>query len=1450
MVGNVVAADAMMSGGDGQPETLVGVTVTLGGEHAMGETMETAEDGGFAFTGLRAGTYTVTISDYPEDVSFETVSLEIEVEVGEVGQADFTGHFIRTSAVEGQVVIEGEGLAGVTVVLVGGPADESYTMLTDADGMYRFEDLRPGDYTVSISDFDTRDYEFASTSQDVSVDLDETGTVSFTGVLLRTSGISGRVSVEGMGLGEIEVTLASGDESRTAMTDAGGQYSFAGLAAGDYTVSIAVDSDAYVFDSMSEDVTLGDDESKIVNFEGAHATTASVSGMVFLDEATKNDMFDEGEAPLAHAGIPVALVGPGVNEQRVGATDDTGAFSFTGLRSGPYQLVVLIDATVAAALAANDVAYGGPGNGYEIALGVGEAASQSIPFDITHTTVNFTVSLKHGDDMGAALPGATVTLYGANDARVGSDDTGDDGSVSIKVARAGTSGNMVMAGVAAEGYDVADGMTEVSWDPQMFATAGANDNDIVNLNVDVNVSGATITTDYGGGDALGGWALSVTSGGEAVAGAPAELDTAGMASFTATVAATDLPVSYSFDVANDQSNSLDGGESFEGNAAEYTHTGLALAGSVDLDPIEVRYTTQTLRVFLHNERDQVFGFTGNIQAGDGGVNMNPGSAPVELEVEYQEGGRDHSFESDEWDADLNTQYSSDVTVSRPNGDTLIMGHRSTSRLVVFKHLPADKDIFVSARVKDGASYMVLDKDPHNDALDTFQNLDANGVDGGAFGAQGGFSSRVSLCPLQEKNPQNYDSCSSFAIVNLYTVTGDVSMRDVKKERNGDDFEVDPADDPSFVEDFTVSLVPKAGENFGGERVSFTTAEDDDTDTDLNEQSEFMFEDVAAGAYSVVDPSGWGASVTDDDGARSTVDPIGGDVNIEIRPSTHTFYGHVTGADDFAVADVTVTVNGQSDVTDEAGRYIIKGIDRVWYYNDDDERVRGYMVSTAREGQNPVMDTIQDGAAYNPNPNVPFEWDIDLTSVGEFATVAGTVRASGSAAPIAGALVEVDYGDGWVAPTNPNAKSNDDLAANDTYKTGSDGTYSIEVEAQGLGGSVSIRVTKSGMSFVPGQIDRVPAHPGSAVSGFDFTGFLHARIRGKVAAPGGGPLSGVTITATRTDGHSATATTGRTGSFSLSVPFGTYTVAATMAGHNFTYPTAHPNGLVNTAPGQTVDMGTIQATTAGALSVSAMRDRVEDDAATTDVDESKQQWGTTISVTFTGDPTDVPDGYSDATYAVYHDAGTADSTATGGTPTEGTGDDAGTWTESFTTPAIGDGGDGAFKVWVVATAAHATDATNNPPIVISSGRDDVGAIDPSASGVTARRQAASDSDEASTSGNFIQASWTAVTNTNSDFRVVAQVDAAAFGGTVWVVLQATVGATDRATVSADITGGIASASIAIPSGTGGTGAVTEEELAAAISIAVESVQGTADTTDDGPKWKRSAAASLAARTSGS
>ena len=312
----------------------------------------------------------------------------------------------------------------------------------------------------------------------------------------------------------------------------------------------------------------------------------------------------------------MALVGPGVNDQRLSVTGPDGSFSFPGLRAGEYRLVVLIDNTVIAALMAADVAYGGPQTGYDFVLGVGETKEQAVPFDITHTTVNFSVSLRSGDETGDALPGATVSLYGANNAMVGSGMTGDDGSVAIKVARAGTAGNMVNAGVSAADYDVAEGMTAVSWDPQMFATSGSNENNIVNLNVNVNVSGRTVQTGHpDSGQPLAGWAIGVMLGDAAVEGAPTKLDAAGMASLKTTV--SEVPATFTFAVADDQDDELDGGEAYKGSGGTYVHDGLSLAGAVDADdPMVVTYTTQTLRSSCTRRSTQAHGYTGNVGHGD------------------------------------------------------------------------------------------------------------------------------------------------------------------------------------------------------------------------------------------------------------------------------------------------------------------------------------------------------------------------------------------------------------------------------------------------------------------------------------------------------------------------------------------------------------------------------------------------------------------------------------------------------------------------------------------------------------------------------------------------------------------------------------------------------------------------------------------------------------------
>ena len=1146
VVGNVVAADAMMSGGDGQPETLAGVTVTLDGEHAMGETMETDMSGGFAFTGLRAGTYTVTISDYPEDVSFETVNVEVEVEVGEVGQADFTGHFIRTSAVEGQVVIEGEGLAGVTVTLSGGPADESYTVMTDADGMYQFEDLRPGDYTVSISDFDTRDYEFAATSQDVSVDLDETGTVSFTGVLLRTSGISGRVSVAGMGLPGIAVTL-SGAADDSTMTDEGGQYSFAGLAAGDYTVTIAVESDAYVFDSMSQDRTVGDDDPQIVNFEGAHAMTASVSGMLFLDELDKNDAHDAGEHPLAHAGIPLALVGPGVNDQRLSATGPDGSFMFPNLQAGPYQLVVPVDATVAAALAANDVKYGGPGTGYAFDLAVGESKTQAIPFDITHTTVNFSVSLRSGEDTGDALPGATVSLYaddGGED-MVGSGETDDDGMASIKVARADASGNMVYAGVMAADYDVADEMTAVEWDPQAFAAAAANDFDVVNLNVNVSVSGATVSTDLGGGVELAGWSIDVTSGDDDVDGAPTKLDDDGMASLETTV--DEVPATFAFSVADDQDNDLDGGESYEASGGEYVHTGLQLAGPQNADDIVVTYTTQTLKLYVHHERDQVRGYTGSVQGGDRRM-----SGMVDVEIRYvAANGRTRTLTSDMWDAGKNSKD------DKKGGLT-------------YTGLPADMNIIATGRAAENDVML-----SGLDQLAAYEDFDENGVEGGAFGDQGGFHHTVELCPLTATDPtgQDHGECASFAFVNTYTVDGQAWKHRVKMD-SGDGF---TKVEEVGVAGTEVTLDPVAGKNLEGDSEAFEAAEKDDKDTkDLDETKQFDFGRMADGVYELGIPSGWvatggaGGDELDDEFLLANVltgdkdeDDADDHLNIDVTPSTGYLYGRVVDGSGLPAEGVTVDVNGETAETDDEGRYIVEGY------------------SKRRPPRKPVLVTIS-GAGYASfadssisfAANMPVEADdFMLTGTGAVATFSGSVTEAAGGDPVSG--VEIRVTDGNLI--NANAKSSG-AEANDIYKTGADGAYSVQVEADG--GRVTLTAHKKGMSFQPATGYTFTASANTDIGPLPFTASAHGAIAGRVVNADGGPEQYVKIIATPTGGGSAASdVSSSTGAFSINVPQGAYTLSGE-DGSGYTL--EFPNGqtVFSVIAGQTQRIGNVKATVSG------------------------------------------------------------------------------------------------------------------------------------------------------------------------------------------------------------------------------------------------------------------------------
>ena len=1156
VVGSVVAADPMMMGSDSngdmlelRPELLLdmldGITVTLEGENTMAEPQSTME-GGFAFTGLRAGSYTVTISGYPEDVKFDEASMTVEVGVGEVGMADFEGAYIRTAAVEGRVIIEGEGLAGVTVTLTGGPGNDSYTKLTGANGEYAFTELRPGDYQINISGYDPDEYEFASSSHDVSVELDETETVSFTGVLLRTSGISGRVSGGGEGLADITVTL-SGAADDTTMTDASGQYAFSGLAAGDYTVSIAVESAAYVFDSMSETRTVGDDDSQIVNFEGAHDTSANLTAMLFIDEAAKNDLYDEGEDAFPSAAmlqalqaagvqlppvlpVPVTLVGPVLGEMRTGSLDlATGQISFAMLRAGTYQLQVgslaaLLPGLPAAAVAVlQDFEYGGPADGYAITIGVAETATQAIPVDITHTTAHFVVTLKAGEDRGMMpVPGAMVTLY-SGETEVGSGETGENGEAAvIRFARAGT-GGMVNAGVAVDGYHVAEGMTPVSWDAKIPYTQATNANDIVNLNADFSFKGATV----GGGTPLAGWAISVTSGGNAVAAAPAVLGADGSASFSEAVAASDLSKTYTITVADDQTGKdgegkeLDGGENYTAASLEHVHNGLSLAGgeAADAGTLEVTYTTQTLNVFVHEENDQVMGYTGNVLGGD--VRM---SGVLDVELRYVQNGYRHQFAATD-----------SVKSSNAAG------------VYTFSNVPADKNVIVTAdKVSDTLDIMVLDPDE---------------VAASGFGSQGGGSHHtVELCSMQPvEGQQRHDGCATFAYVHIYAVDGQAWKNVVTK--SGDDFAKDVAGADVVTTQgepgLKVSLDPVEGENLAGESDFFLAEKAGD--------KKFDFGQIAAGVYSLTlsDSVNWGAKrgPADDpsDDLKTRLSPLDSALNVDVTPKTGYIFGTVTDDGGRRAAGVAVDVNGESAVTDEQGRYIVEGFGPASYRAPNATRasrnrsvVRAFDPGT---GGMKVMSAIAFAA------NTPKREDFSVAQATDIAAVSGRVTHSGTGSGVGGVEILVDYGTGAIVPLNAPYVTVPDPARPGRTKqvrmllTGADGSYTARVSA--TGSTVAISAKKEFMFFTPDK-HSVSAVVGAQISGINFSAFDNGTITGRVvdaadttialsdviveARPVSGAGSAATAVATHAD------TTGATGTYTLRVPYGSYNVTAKKNGY--------------------------------------------------------------------------------------------------------------------------------------------------------------------------------------------------------------------------------------------------------------------------------------------------------------
>ena len=741
---------------------LGGVTVVLSG--MSDATTATDMNGQYAFTGLRSGTYSVEISGFDGDeVGFGSLMSSATVGVGESKVISFDGTYLRTAGIMGQVSAEGVGLAGVTVSLAG--EGEESTTTTDAGGLYAFSKLKAGAYSVAISGYDPDEVEFASTSMNVSVALGETANIPFEGTLLRTSGISGRVSVEGMGLDGVEVTLAGAAEA-TAMTSGGGQYAFAGLAEGTYVVSMMNPNEtAYAFETMSATIELGDAESNITNFDGTHTRTASVSGVAYIDEAPADGMYTANEPMLPHAGIPVALQGPGVNDVMLTITDSTGAYMFSNLMAGSYRALVNMTPEVAAAITAAGFAYKGELTGAVVNVDAGGSASVHLPFGITMQTIAVGARMGYGEHLGVPVAGVELAVYAnANmTGMLGEGTTNEMGHATIDFARAMNTGpggndNLVFVNVKASGHDdlsVSDNdVIEVSYPATARAHVAPAAVTLVNTRANFQYWVKNNADARGGDMGLGGWKTDIYMGEVTDESMPlmvvnAKGDTVNATMPTDTAMASrgraglsysidpamlkDGPATFSVMVQDDQSD-----EMYEqSDALVHMHNALAhpamnTMAMNDLGPIYVTWTTQTLTVGVYREVDDEPGFT-DYRAPMGGDQRPVEAVADEMAVQLLTRDTRNRLRAYEYDHD--GKASTDDISSMAIGKT---------GMASFPHLPADEEFTVRLHVR--SDRMLVGETDSGD-METFgDDLDI-GMSTGSFGEASGGGPEVKLCSV-------------------------------------------------------------------------------------------------------------------------------------------------------------------------------------------------------------------------------------------------------------------------------------------------------------------------------------------------------------------------------------------------------------------------------------------------------------------------------------------------------------------------------------------------------------------------------------------------------------------------------------------------------------------------------------------------------------------------------
>ena len=281
----------------------------------------TNSNGYFNITNIPDGQYTVEVAATDRTVG---TNASVTLKPGDNKNLDQIVVNLHRRNATGRVLDEQNKPVGGAELKLSGNGQAEQTTTTDAEGIYRFSNLKPGTYTVEVKE--STAYGSGGGQLDIQPERD---TKQDFKVSKNTATLSGWGSVVGSDEKPANVELklwgkdADGKDKvvSTATTSEDGTFSFAGVEAGTYAIEV-VESDRFQGGRTDANIDVKPGESKRFGLQMVYKTVTA-TGLVTLDrEQLKN--------------VDVTVTQKATGKTFETRTDDQGRFTIMGLDHGTY----------------------------------------------------------------------------------------------------------------------------------------------------------------------------------------------------------------------------------------------------------------------------------------------------------------------------------------------------------------------------------------------------------------------------------------------------------------------------------------------------------------------------------------------------------------------------------------------------------------------------------------------------------------------------------------------------------------------------------------------------------------------------------------------------------------------------------------------------------------------------------------------------------------------------------------------------------------------------------------------------------------------------------------------------------------------------------------------------------------------------------------------------------